>query len=70
MITRVHKIKWPRLYAKSEKDVYLEVTEVDCFVTEVSHPIAKWAVGEAWVRVSSWFAKKGCKITEGEDVEG
>jgi len=69
MIVRTHKIHWPGKYTVSGEDIDFEVMDVDCFVQRVTHPCAKWAVDEAWIRVSSWFEKKHATITLGEPKE-
>lgn len=69
MITRIHKIHWPAQHTSSGKDIEIEVTDVNAFVTKVTHPCANWAIDEAWYRVCHWFQNKGAIITLGEPEE-
>lgn len=69
MIKKIHKIHWDKRWTSSGKDIDLTITDVDCFVTEVSHPCAKWAIGEAWHRVCDWFENKYAVVTLGEPQE-
>ena len=67
MKTKIHKILWQARWNKTKSDIHIEITDVDCMVTKVNHPFAKWAVGEYWYLVCKWFQKKGAQITLGEE---
>lgn len=71
MIVKIHKIHWPKRYNSYGKDIDIEITDTDCYVTKSSHPCANWAVKkkEAWHRVSSWFERKGATVTLGKPKE-
>lgn len=69
MTVRIHKIHWSGKYTKSGDDLDFTITDVNCFVQKVSHPCVKWAIDEAWYRVSMWLEKKGAIITLGEPEE-
>lgn len=69
MIVKVHKIHWDARWTKSRESIDFTVTDVDCFVTKVSHPCAKWAIGEAWHRVCNWFQKRHATVILGEPKE-
>lgn len=69
MAIRIHKIHWPKRYNSYGKDLDFTITDVDCFVEKVDHACAKWAINEAWYRVSSWFQHKGATVTLGAPNE-
>lgn len=68
MTKKIHKIEWKSRWNKTKSDIHIEVTDVDCMVTKVNHPCAKWAVGEYWHIVCKWFQKKGATVTLGEEI--
>lgn len=69
MLVKIHKIHWDKRFTKRKEDLDFTITDTDCFVTAVSHPCVKWAIGEAWYRVSSWLTKKHALVTLGEEKE-
>lgn len=68
-IIRIHKIYWSKEASGLEKDLEFNITDINCFVERVGHPSAKWAIHEAWPRVSSWFQSKHAIVTLGEPKE-
>lgn len=69
MTIRIHKIHWPKERNSYGKDLDFSITDIDCYVERAGHKCAKWAIGEAWYRVSSWFESKGATVTLGEPKE-
>lgn len=65
----IHKIKWEARWNKTKSDIFIEVTDIDCIVKEVTHPIAKWAIGEYWYVVCRWFQDKCATVILGEPEE-
>lgn len=68
-IIRIHKIHWAEKYNSTGADINLDVTDINSYVEKVTHKCAKWAIGEAWCRVSSWFESKHAVVTLGEPKE-
>lgn len=62
MLIKIHKIHWKKEFNSTGRDIDIEVTDTNAWVTKVNHPCANWAVGEAWCRVSTWFQKKGANV--------
>lgn len=69
MIVRIHKIHWPERNNSYGKDLDFTIMDIDCFVEKVGHKCAKWAIHEAWPRVSSWLISKGAIVTLGDPME-
>lgn len=66
MKTTIHKIIWKARFNRTKKDISFELTEVDCFIKKVSHPIAKWMLDEPWVRCYGWLKRKYADIISEE----
>jgi hypothetical protein len=66
MIKRIHTVKWKTIFNGKEKDIEFEVVDIDCVVSEVTHPCAKWAIGEKWHIVCKRFVKKNATVILGE----
>lgn len=66
MKTVIHKVNWKAQFNKTKTDLSFAIEENDCFVKKVSHPIAKWMIGEAWCRCYSWLVKHYAQIKSEE----
>lgn len=64
-----HKINWKAKDNRTKTDLSFEVTENNCYVIRVSHPIANWMIGEPWVRCYGWLRRKYAEITSIEVPE-
>lgn len=69
MKVATHKIHWPKEWNNRGEDIDFEIVVHDSLVAKVTHPCAKWAIGEWWHLVSSWFEKKYATVTLGEEKE-
>lgn len=66
MKTIIHKVTWKAKFSKTKTDVTFEVTEQDCYVKKVSHPLGKWMLNQPWCRCYSWLKRKYADITSME----
>ena len=64
MTEKIHEIFWKGRFNKTGKDITFFICEKNCLVHRVSHPIVKWAIGDAWCRVYSWLIKKNANIKD------
>lgn len=69
MTVAIHKIHWEKKWTNYETDIDFEVTVTDSMVTKVTHPCAKWAIGEWWHITSKWFEKKYAVVNLEETKE-
>lgn len=66
MVKKVHKIKWKTSKFSKEEELEFEVIDIDCIVAGVTHPCARWALGQYWHIVCTWFTSKNAEVTLGE----
>lgn len=68
MKTTIHKVTWKARFSKTKTDVTFEVTEQDCHVKKVSHPLGNWMLNQPWCRCYSWLKRKYAEIVSEERI--
>ena len=63
---KIYNVRWR---IKDGTEIKFHIMECGCFIKNVSHPIVKWSIGDAWHRIHSWLTKKGAIIQEEEKLK-
>ena len=62
----IHTILWKARFNRGKSDLNFEVTEENCYVKKVSHPIAKWMLDKPWVWCYGFLKERYAEITSME----